>query len=223
MDYLAEYRRYKQLYLELKATLSGSNEDRVAASESESSDISAQHQKLVKRHRKLISSDADKGDQLREKKMKKLRKIDQTLKKKGRAYVFFNGKPILAGEIEAELIKRLRNIAYHDSKTYHLQTVTTFQIKTIPQSVLNIHHGGVRLLVQVYRITVDPDRKTTKVEPIDRDHYSFRIFYNVDELERFSFKKLSEIAVAAAEKKFKNTMIGHYQYTEVEEILAAKD
>lgn len=220
MNYLAEYRRYKRMYLELKANLPASIEERITESESESSDISTQHQTIMKNHQTLVSPDSKK-ETVKSKNAKKLRKIYHTLRKKGRVYGFYDGKPILADDTEKELINRLHVLVRHKSEKYNDQLVTTIRIKTIPKNIDKTVRGAICLTVTVYRVTVHSDGRS-HIGEADNTHSSFRIFYNVDEIERFSFAKLKDIANGAIEKRFKNTMIGHYQYIEVEEILAKK-
>lgn len=208
------------MYLELKASLPKSLEDRVSASESESSEIVSHHQKLVDQHQKITASEPDKQELLRKRKMKKLRKIEKTLKKKGQTFVFFEGKPILAGISEKKLIHRLHGLAQQNISKYNKKHAVSIQIRTIPRNILKTRHGGVHLYVNRYFIEVNSEKGTSRIQPPDITHSSFRIFYNVDEIDRFSFTDLAKIADATVEKKFKDTGIGHYQFTEVEEILA---
>ena len=178
MDFESEYRRYKQLYRELKRQIGGGVDTKSL-------------KKLLRKHR-------------------------QRLDEKGRSFIFFKGKPIIADQKGSVAHgKMIDRIARQPAK-FDGQTLVQINIRTFPKSVNDEVRGGIHVIISVFSIWLEDGKP--RISTRDTTHSVIRICYNRDELADFKLSELKKFAIAAEKMKYKDTGIGHYQYTEAKEL-----
>ena len=144
--------------------------------------------------------------------MKHITRLDE----KERSFIFFKGKPIIADQKGSVAHgKMIDRIARQPTK-FDGHILVQINIRTFPKNVADEVRGGIRLMIHVF--SVYEGRKGLKIGPRDDTHSMIRIFYNRDELADFKLSELKKFAIAAENRNYKNTGIGHYQYTEAKEL-----
>mgnify|MGYP000719433083 CR=1 FL=1 len=90
------------------------------------------------------------------------------------------------------------------------------QLKSNNQSVSrNIY----RQLIFTEHAEVEIKNEKVSLAPRNKENSKFRFFYNRDELPLFKLSEMGEITKAAEAGKFRDTLIGHYQYTEIKKLM----